>query len=339
MTERKVINKYYPPDYDPCQIPRKKKEQNLRFIIRIMAPFTMRCKRCGEFIYKGRKFNARKEDVLGEKYLGMQIYRFYIRCTKCLSEITVRTDPANSDYALEHGATRTFESYRLAVKQLEEENRLEKQEIEMNPMKLLEKRTRESQNEMAALELLEELKELNAKNRHCNLEDLIKEHQRVFSELDQQKLIDIKKKEEDDIEEEYEKLKNEAFGNITKVEEKLSKNKEDNCDILPQLIDDQSRGLLQSTIDCLKIGNDENVKEKQENRKRKINEENQKKMASLGIKRKVKIPKIMEKDVPKEIEKNVQKEIPKLNSYYDTKNDGNKLALLIDYASCDSDCD
>lgn len=38
-----------------------------------------RCKTCGEYIYKGKKFNARKEDVEGEDYLGIRIYRFYIK--------------------------------------------------------------------------------------------------------------------------------------------------------------------------------------------------------------------------------------------------------------------
>ena len=47
-----------------------------------------RCKTCGEYIYRGKKFNARKEDVIGKYYLGIQIYRFYIKCTKCLAEIT-----------------------------------------------------------------------------------------------------------------------------------------------------------------------------------------------------------------------------------------------------------
>lgn len=38
-----------------------------------------RCKTCGEYIYKGKKFNARKEDVDNESYLGIRIYRFYIK--------------------------------------------------------------------------------------------------------------------------------------------------------------------------------------------------------------------------------------------------------------------
>ena len=38
-----------------------------------------RCNTCHEYIYKGKKFNARKEDVENEDYLGIRIYRFYIK--------------------------------------------------------------------------------------------------------------------------------------------------------------------------------------------------------------------------------------------------------------------
>lgn len=61
-----------------------------------MAPFSMcvspitrpshvadqlsrRCNTCGEYIYKGKKFNARKETVDGEDYYGIKIFRFYIK--------------------------------------------------------------------------------------------------------------------------------------------------------------------------------------------------------------------------------------------------------------------
>ena len=57
-----------------------------------------RCKTCGEYIYKGKKFNARKETVQNESYLGLPIFRFYIKCTRCLAEITfkVSSHPALS---------------------------------------------------------------------------------------------------------------------------------------------------------------------------------------------------------------------------------------------------
>ena len=80
--------------------------------VRMMLPMTVRCATCGEFMYKGTKFNCKKEDVAGETYLGIQIFRFYMRCRKCSAEITYLTDPATLDYKVEHGATRNFEQWK-----------------------------------------------------------------------------------------------------------------------------------------------------------------------------------------------------------------------------------
>lgn len=90
MSERKVLNKYYPPDFDPTDIPKMKTQKNRPFNIRIMAPMNMRCDNCGEYIYKGKKFNSRKEDVEDEYYLGLRIFRFYIKCPRCVSEIAFK---------------------------------------------------------------------------------------------------------------------------------------------------------------------------------------------------------------------------------------------------------
>lgn len=95
MSERKVLSKYYPPDFDPSKITRSRapKQAGPKVqTVRLMAPFPMKCTACGEYIYKGRKFNARKETT-EEKYYSIPIYRFYIRCTRCSGEITFKTDP------------------------------------------------------------------------------------------------------------------------------------------------------------------------------------------------------------------------------------------------------
>lgn len=42
MGERKVVNKYYPPDFDPAKLPRAKGAKNHQYIVRTMAPFSMR---------------------------------------------------------------------------------------------------------------------------------------------------------------------------------------------------------------------------------------------------------------------------------------------------------
>ena len=88
MGERKVLNKYIPPDFDPAKIPRGKSAKGGQIKVRIMLPMTICCNTCGEFIVKGTKFNARKEDVKGEDYLGMRIFRFYFRCTRCAAAAT-----------------------------------------------------------------------------------------------------------------------------------------------------------------------------------------------------------------------------------------------------------
>lgn len=173
MSERKVLNKYYPPDFDPSKIPRMKLPKNRQYTVRLMAPFNMRCKTCGEYIYKGKKFNARKEDVENEDYLGIRIYRFYIKCTRCLQEISFKTDPRNTDYEIEAGATRNFMALKLAEEQALREEEEEKEEEQNNPMKLLENRTKQSKNEIELLESLEELKDLNRRQRSVDYDSML----------------------------------------------------------------------------------------------------------------------------------------------------------------------
>ena len=115
MGERKVLNKYIPPDFDPSKIPRGKKKEgrvNNAMKVRMMLPMTVCCNTCGNFIVKGTKFNSRKEDAVGEEYLGLQIFRFFFRCNRCSQEISMKTDPKNSDYVVESGASRNFEPWR-----------------------------------------------------------------------------------------------------------------------------------------------------------------------------------------------------------------------------------
>ncbi|KAL1767228.1 hypothetical protein HispidOSU_007380 [Sigmodon hispidus] len=140
-----------------------------------MAPFHMRCKTCGEYIYKGKKFNARKETVQDEAYLGLPIFRFYIKCTRCMAGITFKTDPENTDYTMKHGATCNFQAEKL----LEEEKRVQKEpenEELNNPMKVLENRTKDSKLEMEVLENLQELKDLNEQQAHVDFEVMLLQH-------------------------------------------------------------------------------------------------------------------------------------------------------------------
>lgn len=155
-----------------------------------MAPFNMRCVTCGEYIYKGKKFNARKEDVEDQTYLGIRIYRFYIKCTRCLQEISFKTDPQNTDYEIEAGATRNFMALKLAEEQAKREEDDLKEEEASNPMKLLENRTQQSRNEIELLESLEELKDLNRRQQRVDYDTLLEQFNTTETEREREERLE-----------------------------------------------------------------------------------------------------------------------------------------------------
>ncbi|KAI0537822.1 DUF572-domain-containing protein [Xylaria digitata] len=177
MSERKVLTKYYPPDFDPSAIQRVRKPKATGpkvQTVRLMAPFSMKCLRCGEYIYRGRKFNARKETPLDEKYLGIQIFRFFIKCTRCSGEICFKTDPRNNDYACERGAKRSTEPWRVGREETDEErlDRLEKEEEERDAMVELEAKTVDAKREMAVADALDEIRTRNARLERADRDGL-----------------------------------------------------------------------------------------------------------------------------------------------------------------------
>lgn len=168
MGERKVLNKYFPADFDPSLIPRGKalSKKDGTVPVRMMLPFSVQCSTCNTFLYRGRKFNSKKEPMGGPngRYLGIQRFRFYIKCTHCSRTVSFLTDPENTDYEMESGGTRNYEVYKDKEK-TEEEMALEKEKGEKeDPMKALENRVLDSQREMAELDNLEEIRAMNRKH-------------------------------------------------------------------------------------------------------------------------------------------------------------------------------
>ena len=168
MGERKVLNKYFPSDFDPSLIPRGKKlsKKDGTVPVRMMLPFSVQCSTCMTFLYRGTKFNSKKEPMGGPdgRYLGIQRFRFYIKCTLCSRTISFLTDPQNTDYEMENGGTRNYEVYKDKEKKEEETLEEKEQDEKEDPMKALENRVLDSQREMQELDDLEEIRAMNRKH-------------------------------------------------------------------------------------------------------------------------------------------------------------------------------
>lgn len=150
MSERKAINKYYPPDYDPSLVPKKVKNVNQVQKVRLMAPFSMRCTKCNEYIAARRKFNARKE-VTKEKYMDFKIIRFHITCPRCNSTMTFKTDPKSAGFLPESGCVRNYESTATKI------NNAKEHETEEEILERLEREEKEN----ASFQLLREKRKKN----------------------------------------------------------------------------------------------------------------------------------------------------------------------------------
>ena len=166
VEERDKTCRYFPPDFDPADLPRGQRAKDNAMKVRMMLPMTIRCKTCGEFMYKGTKFNCKKEDVVGENYLGLQIFRFYMHCRKCSAEITYTTDPQNHDYKMEHGATRNFEAVKHE-QSIEEALKAKRAAEDEDKLKRIENKTADAKREMDMFEKLDDM--LHVKGQHATV--------------------------------------------------------------------------------------------------------------------------------------------------------------------------
>ncbi|KAG8051492.1 hypothetical protein GUJ93_ZPchr0001g30215 [Zizania palustris] len=197
MGERKVLNKYYPPDFDPLKIPRRRQPKNQQIKVRMMLPMSIRCGTCGTYIYKGTKFNSRKEDVEGEKYLGIQIFRFYFKCTRCSAEITFKTDPQNSDYTVESGASRNFEPWREEDEVADKEKRKRDEEEMGDAMKALENRAMDSKQDMDILAALEEMRSMKSRHAGVTVDQMLEILKRSAHDKEEKTVAELDEEDED----------------------------------------------------------------------------------------------------------------------------------------------
>ena len=95
---------------------------------------------------------------------------------------------------MEFGAHRNFDALRLAVLKEEKEVELEKEEEKLNPMKLLENRTKQSKEEMDEIEKLGRLLEENTNKQSVDVNELIDS---VNDEKDEKRLLNERLKAEE----------------------------------------------------------------------------------------------------------------------------------------------
>jgi hypothetical protein len=184
MGERKVINNYISPDFDPSLIPKIKRSKDRTIETRMMLPFSMQCNTCGEYLYRGKKFNSKMEICKGEDYMGIRRFRFYIKCSVCSAEIAFKTDPKNTDYECESGASRNFEVWRDTENAQEEVKQQREEEDEHDTMKALENRTLDSKIEMDVLDALDEIKAINQRHERVDTNAVLASLHRASSRND-----------------------------------------------------------------------------------------------------------------------------------------------------------
>ncbi|SCM26681.1 conserved protein, unknown function [Plasmodium chabaudi chabaudi] len=95
---------------------KKKKEKNLKKInkkdyntIKFEIPYTIICKNCNIYIYKGERFNSERRKA--GYYLSTCFYSFSIFCKKCQNKIVIETNPQKCSYDIIEGARKKNEHY------------------------------------------------------------------------------------------------------------------------------------------------------------------------------------------------------------------------------------
>ncbi|XP_062967409.1 probable splicing factor YJU2B isoform X2 [Cynocephalus volans] len=150
MGERKGVNKYYPPDFNPEKHgslnryhnshPLRERARKLSqgiLIIRFEMPYNIWCDGCKNHIGMGVRYNAEKKKV--GNYYTTPIYRFRMKCHLCVNYIEMQTDPANCDYVIVSGAQRKEERWDMVEnEQVLTTEHEKKQKLETDAMFRLE---------------------------------------------------------------------------------------------------------------------------------------------------------------------------------------------------------
>ncbi|KAK3509969.1 hypothetical protein QTP70_023786, partial [Hemibagrus guttatus] len=174
LGERKGVNKYYPPDFDPAKHrsingywnthPLRERARKLSqgiLIIRFEMPYNIWCDGCKNHIGMGVRYNAEKKKV--GNYYTTPIYRFRMKCHLCVNYIEMQTDPATCDYVIVSGANRKEERWNMAEnEQILTTEHTEKEKLETDAMYKLDHGGKDKEKLRAAIPSLSEMQELQS---------------------------------------------------------------------------------------------------------------------------------------------------------------------------------
>ncbi|KAJ2771960.1 Protein saf4 [Coemansia nantahalensis] len=119
MAERRAVNKYYPPDWDPDrgsanahvgQHPLRARARKLDegiLVVRFELPFGVWCGGCGALLAAGVRFNAEKKQI--GSYHSTPIWSFRMKCRECPGWLEIHTNPKDAAYDVVRGARRKAE--------------------------------------------------------------------------------------------------------------------------------------------------------------------------------------------------------------------------------------
>lgn len=132
MAERRAVNKYYPPEWDPSKgsvnaarnshplrARARKLDQGI-LVVRFEMPYNIWCLTCENHIAMGVRFNAEKSRV--GSYYTSPIYKFRMKCHLCDNHFEIQTDPSKFDYVIISGARKQV---RISNEELEDTREFE----------------------------------------------------------------------------------------------------------------------------------------------------------------------------------------------------------------------
>lgn len=150
MSERKAVNKYYPPEWTPQdgsinkfkgQHPLRERARKLDqgiLIVRFELPFNIWCGGCGCHVGMGKRYNAEKKKV--GMYYSTPILSFRMKCHECPHWFEIQTDPKNTRYVVTSGAKQkdeTWDPQSIGAEKIQSEE--EKTRLKNDPLYKLER--------------------------------------------------------------------------------------------------------------------------------------------------------------------------------------------------------